>query len=112
MTALTFPLTKKKLDAAFEALRPSFVKVRRSPGWHEAVVDGAWPLSRLRSHLKTIGFKAVPYKDDLLFVNASADVGVQLFGAEQDKDKRTWKTYTLEVQARRGPGARSPGHFA
>lgn len=113
MTNLCYPLTKKKLELAFEALGPNFVKVsRRSRGWHEGVVDGAWRLSRLRAHLKAIGLTPVPYKDDLLFVNASADVGVQLFGAEQDKAKNAWKSYSIEVQVRSGTDLQSPTHFA
>lgn len=112
MAALTFPLTKKKLHAAFEDLHPSLVEVRRWPGWHEAVVDGAWTLSRLRRHFKTIGFKAVQRKDDLIFVNHTADIGVLLFGVRQDRNTRKWKTYALEVQARSGPSVRSPAHFA
>ncbi|MCC5617909.1 hypothetical protein LC605_23055 [Nostoc sp. CHAB 5836] len=113
MTSLCYPLTKKKLELAFEVLSPNFVEVfRRSQGWHEGVVDGAWSLSRLRTHLKVIGFKPVPCTDTLLFVNASADVGVQLFGAEHDKAKNTWKNYTVEVQARNGSDVRPPAHFA
>lgn len=102
-TNLRFPLTKKALAAAFSLLRPDDIRVSKAPGWHEASVDGAWSLTRLRAHFRSLGFCPVGHPDDLLFVNKTEDVGFQCHGVDPHPTRNTWKTYCVEVQARLRP---------
>jgi hypothetical protein len=99
-SVLQFPLTKKALLASFAALEPESVTVDKRPGWHEGCVNGAWSLTKLMAHIKALGFDVVGRKDQLLFVNGENTVGLQLFGVAPHPTKNTWKTYSVEVQAR------------
>lgn len=103
LPVLRFPLSKKALTAAFAPLCPESIEVTKSPGWHEAVIHGAWSLTRLKRHFANLGFTATGRDDDLLFVNATQDVGFQCQGVTPHPTKNTWKDYCVEVQARRLP---------
>lgn len=98
--SLTYPLTKKALQAAFASLQPQEVRVTKQPGWHEACVDGAWSLAKLRQAFRALGFKPTGNAEALLFVNSDKTVGLQCFGVEPHPTKNTWKSYCFEVQAR------------
>lgn len=100
MTVLSYPLTKKALLAAFGELAPDDVRVTKQRGWHDACVDGAWSLTRLRKVFRALGFKPTGLPDALLFVNEAQTVGLQCFGVEPHPTKNTWKSYCFEVQAR------------
>jgi hypothetical protein len=101
-TALKYPLTKKALGVAFAALNPQSIRVYKTSGFHEAVIDGEWSLTRIKAHLKALGYFQTGKKDALLFVNESKTVGFQLQGISPHPDpkKNTWRTYNIEVQAR------------
>jgi hypothetical protein len=98
--SLRYPLTKKSLSAAFSALAPEGIRVTRMSGRHEAEVDGEWALSRLISQFSVLGFKSVGKKDMLLFVNDEQTVGLRLQGVRPNPRTNTWRTFSIEVEAR------------
>lgn len=113
MEHLSYPLTTKSLTQAFADLKPEGITVDRpKQGFQEALVDGEWPLNRLRSHLKRLGFKTAGNPAQLVFINDRADVGVQLMGAAVHPVKNGWRTFTIEVQARRDVESRQRVHFS
>lgn len=113
MSKLSYPLSKKSLSQAFADLNPESIAVGRPiQGYQEAVVDGAWSLSRLRSHLKRLGFKAAGSAEQLLFVNEGADVGVQLMGAVAHPTMGRWISFSVELQARRSAKVTPRVHFS
>jgi hypothetical protein len=113
-SVLSYPLTVEALQNAFAALKPEHIRVDSGIGRDEAVVDGEWSLSRLRAHFKAMGYKKTGDTDSLAFVNDENTVGFVLFGVAPHPTKNTWRTYTIEVQARsldvaRGLHAPGPG---
>lgn len=95
---LKFPLTNKALLSAFASLEPDGVILTKSRGWHEACVDGTWPLSRLRKCFKDLGFQRVGKPEDLYFVDKTETVGLQCIGIEAHPTKNTWKTYSIQAK--------------
>lgn len=111
MPTLAHPLSIQSLHEAFKDLSPSCVLVRSRRGFQDAVVDGAWTLPVLRAHLRSLGLQPIQHTDSLLWSNAAKDVGIQLFGIDRHPHLPAWKTYTIEVQARKNSAARPPAHF-
>lgn len=111
MPALAYPLSHKRLQEAFAALHPGWIQVRSHRGFQDAVVDGAWTLPVLRQRLRLLGLEPVEHSDGLLWTNSAQDVGVQIFGIDRHPRLPTWKTYTIEVQARRSISSKAPVHF-
>ena len=97
---MKYPLTERAVKAAFSELHPESISLNKKPGWHEASVDGEWPLHRLREHFKTLGFTPVGEPHQLLFVNAEQTVGLQCMGVLPDRKRNAWRKYCVEVQAR------------
>jgi len=101
MTPLRFPLTARALRSAFEELEPETIRLDKKPGWHEATIDGAWSFGRVQRHLARMGLGKVGGRDSRCFADQAGAVGVVLHGVAPHPTRNAYRTWTIEVFARK-----------
>lgn len=101
MDRLTFKLTGRALRTAFEVLEPERIRLDKNPGWHEAIIDGAWSFARIQRHLACMGLARVGGCDSRCFSDQAGAVEVVLHGVEPHPTRNTFRSWTIEVIARK-----------